>query len=122
MKNSVLALGLLFLLTHCTTAQNKPNKMSQFDFEKAWKEEAEFEGKGLPESALKVVIEIKTHAKSENNAGQLTKALIHELKLTGVKEEDASIKNMIVLKKEADQASFPVKPLLHSMLAELYWR
>jgi len=96
--------------------------MNSFDFEKAWKEVTDHESKGLPESALKVVNEIEKQAKAQNNAGQLVKAIIHQLKLRDVKEEDAFVKNMVRLKEEAGNASFPVKPLLHSLLGELYWQ
>jgi uncharacterized protein YfaS (alpha-2-macroglobulin family) len=130
MKNQLFILALLFLI-QCTTTQNnttttqdKPTteSMSPFDFDKAWKQVAEHESKGLPESALKVVNEIEKEAKARNNSGQLIKAYIHQLKFTDAKEEDAFIKNMTRLRKEADAASFPTKPLLHSMLGEMYWQ
>ncbi len=130
MKNHFFLLALLFLI-QCTTTQNKTtttqtkpptDSMSVFDFDKAWKEVAEHESKGLPESALKVVNEIEKEAKARNNAGQLVKAYIHQLKFTDVKEEDAFIKNLTRLRKEADAATFPAKPLLHSMLGEMYWQ
>lgn len=130
MKNQFFIVALLFLI-QCTTTQNntttsstKPlvNDMSPFDFDKAWKQVTEHEGKGLPESALKVVNEIEKEAKARNNSGQLVKAYIHQLKFTDVKEENAFIKNLIRLRKEADEATFPAKPLLHSMLGEMYWQ
>jgi uncharacterized protein YfaS (alpha-2-macroglobulin family) len=130
MKNQLFILVLLFLI-QCTTAQNKTTTsqtktpiadMSPFDFDKAWKEVAEHESKGLPESALKVVNEIEKEAKARNNSGQLIKAYIHQLKFTDVKEENAFIKNLNRLRKEADEASFPAKPLLHSMVGEMYWQ
>jgi hypothetical protein len=93
-----------------------------FDYEKAWKEVANFESKGLPESALKVVNEIYTNAKGEKNTGQLVKAVVHQLKFIDYKEENAFILNLNRLKKEADESTFPTKPLLHSMLAEMYWQ
>ncbi|NOT76756.1 MAG: hypothetical protein HOP08_17660 [Cyclobacteriaceae bacterium] len=96
--------------------------MQKFDFEKAWKEVNENEGKGLPESAIKIVNEIYSKAKEENNTGELVKAVIHKFKFTDAKEENAFIKNMVSLKEEARLATFPVKPLLHSMLGELYWQ
>lgn len=96
--------------------------MNSFDFEKAWKEVKDYENKGLPESALKVVNEIAAQAKAKNNSGQLVKALIHQLKFRDAKEENAFVLNMVTLKEEADKSSFPVKPLLHSMLGELYWQ
>jgi hypothetical protein len=121
MKSSFLALSILLLLTQCV-AQNKPNTMNSIDYEKAWKEVTEFENKGLPESALKVVEGIAKQAKAENNAAQLVKAIIHRMKFRDAKEEDAFAKNMVQLKQEAAKATFPVKPLLHSMLGELYWQ
>lgn len=122
MKNIILAFGLIIILIHSGNAQNKPTTMNSFDFEKAWREVQEQENKGLPESALKVVSEIAEKAKAENNSGQLVKALIHQLKFRNVKEENAFVKNMVQMKEEANKASFPVKPLLHSLLGELYWQ
>jgi uncharacterized protein YfaS (alpha-2-macroglobulin family) len=122
MKNNLFILGFLFILTQCVIAQNTTTPMSSFDFEKAWKEVTENENKGLPESALKVVNEIYTQAKAQNNSGQLVKAIIHQLKFTDAKEEDAFIKNLVRVKEEAEKASFPAKPLLHSLLGELYWQ
>ncbi len=117
-----LAFGLVFFIIQCSTAQNKTNTMSSFDFEKAWREVTDNENKGLPESALKVVNEIEKQAKAVNDAGQLVKVIIHQLKLRDAKEEDAFVKNMVKLREEANQASFPVKPVLHSLLGELYWQ
>ena len=96
--------------------------MTKIDYTKAWKDVQEFQQKGLPESALKAVNEIYQQAKKEENAGQLVKAIIHQLKFTDYKEENAFVKNLKKLKDETDAATFPVKPLLHSMLGEMYWQ
>jgi uncharacterized protein YfaS (alpha-2-macroglobulin family) len=95
--------------------------MKTYDYNAAWSQVQDFEDKGLPESAMKQVDEIYENAKAENNAPQLVKAVIYSLKLTQYKQEEAFVKNLNRLEKEADEASFPVKPLLHSMLAEAYW-
>jgi hypothetical protein len=121
MRNSFIACVLIFLLSQCVPQKNKTNT-NGFDYDAAWREVAAKNDEGLPESALKIVIEIGEHAKAENNSGQLVKVIIHQLKLADVKEENAYIKNLERLRAEVDQASFPVKPLLHSMLGELYWR
>lgn len=128
MKNQLFILAL-FLLVQCSTTQNnttattdKPDMTNPFDFDKAWKQVTEYENQGLPESALKVVIEIEKEAKAQNNSGQLVKAYIHELKFADAKEEDAFVKNLARLRHEAEQATFPAKPLLHSMLGEMYWQ
>lgn len=122
MKNTLLILGFLFILFHWGYAQTNKTPMNSFDFEKAWKQVTEHENNGLPESALKVVNEIAEQAKNQNNAGELVKAIIHQLKFTNAKEEDAFVKNLVRVKEEARVATFPVKPLLHSMLGELYWQ
>lgn len=96
--------------------------MSDFNFSSAWKEVDDFVSKGLPESALKVLNEIEKQARDRNNAGELVKAYIHQFKLTDYKEENGFVKNLTKLKQEADKASFPTKPLLHSMLGEMYWQ
>jgi len=110
------------LMALATCAQTKKSTMMPYDYEKAWKEVMDYENKGLPESALKAVNIIYEEAKKENNAAQLVKAVIHQLKFTDYKEENAFVKNLNKLRSEAQTASFPVKPILHSMLGEMYWQ
>ena len=110
------------LVALATCAQTNKTPIMPYDYEKAWKEVSDFENKGLPESALKTVNVIYEEAKKENNAAQLVKAVIHQLKFTDYKEEKAFVKNLTKLRTEAQTASFPVKPILHSMLGEMYWQ
>ena len=112
----------LLWLTVTACAQNKTSPMTVFDYDKAWKEVNEFQLKALPESALQTVNNIYNHAKKEENASQLIKAIIHQLKFTEYKEENAYVKNLERLKAEAYAATFPAKPILHSLLAEMYWQ
>ncbi|MFM9837370.1 MAG: alpha-2-macroglobulin family protein [Cyclobacteriaceae bacterium] len=121
MKNIVLILSLTFAFQSACT-QQKPTTMTPYNYEKAWQEAKEFENKGLPESALKTVNTIYEQAKKEQNAGQLVKSVIHQLKFTDYKEENAFVKNLNRLRAEAQAATFPTKPVLHSMLAEMYWQ
>lgn len=78
--------------------------------------------KGLSKSALESVKTIYKKAKAENNAPQLVKAVIHQMKFRNYTEEDAMKKIIADLKKESAESYFPARPLLHSMLAETYWR
>jgi uncharacterized protein YfaS (alpha-2-macroglobulin family) len=119
---SPLLVFIVSLMTLGACAQTNKTPMAPYDYEKAWKEVKDFESKGLPESALKSVNAIYEQAKKESNAGQLVKAVIHQLKFTDYKEEDAFIKNLDKLRSEATSSSFPVKPILHSMLGEMYWQ
>lgn len=120
MKTQLLVI-LASLLISIDFEQTKTASMP-YDYEKAWQQVAEFENKGLPESALKVVNTIYEEAKKEQNAPQLVKAVIHQLKFTDYKEENAFVKNLNRLRDEANTATFPAKPLLHSMLGEMYWQ
>src|SRR5690606_26240774 len=76
----------------------------------------------LPASALKVVEEIYKQAEQDKDPTQMVKALIHQLKYIDSKEENALVLNINRMKAEAEKAVFPSKPLLHSLLAEMYWR
>ncbi len=121
MKITFLILSIAFAFQMAYT-QQKPQTMTPYNYEKAWQEAKDFENKGLPESALKVVNTIYEQAKKEQNAGQLVKAVVHQLKFTDYKEENAFVKNLNKLREEAQSSAFPVKPVLHSMLAEMYWQ
>lgn len=119
----LIAIPLWMIVVYqLTQAQQKTPIMIDFNYEQAWKQVQEFELKGLPESALKEVNVIYEHAKKEKNTGQLIKAVIHQLKFVDYKEEDGTIKSLNKLREEARTADFPAKPLLHSMLAEMYWQ
>ncbi len=113
---------LLFFLTtaFCSCAQTKKT-MPTHDYKNAWQQVTDFESKGLPESALKTVDEIYRQAKAESNDAQLVKAVIHQFKFKDQKEENPFVLNINALQKEIAAARFPVKPVLHSMLAEMYW-
>jgi uncharacterized protein YfaS (alpha-2-macroglobulin family) len=119
-----LKICLLLIITCLSVnyikAQNQ-KPMKNYDYEKAWKQVQDAEYQGLPETAQKVVKEIYDNAKAGNNVGQLVKAVIHRLKYTTYKEENAFTKILIDVESEAKNATFPVKPLLHSVLAEMYW-
>ncbi|NJO02664.1 MAG: LysM peptidoglycan-binding domain-containing protein, partial [Bacteroidia bacterium] len=91
-------------------------------YDRAWKKVDSLAQQGLPQSAREVVEDIYQRAKKEANAGQLAKAIIHKIAFSAEVEEDAMVKSIEQLENELAQSTFPVKPLLHSMLAEMYWQ
>ncbi|MEJ7645867.1 MAG: MG2 domain-containing protein [Chryseolinea sp.] len=121
LNQSIAMLFLLIIVTQ-VSAQNKAATMTQFDYQKAWSEVTQFQDKGLPESALKAVNGIYDQAKKDGNAAQLVKSVIHRLKFTDYKEENGFAANLQHLKVEVESSTFPAKPLLHSMLGEMYWQ
>ena len=92
------------------------------NYKSDWKKVDSLESKGLTESALKVVDEIYAKAQKENNAEQFIKAIVYQAKYISFREEDANVKILNKLDSEASIATFPAKPVLHSILAGLYWQ
>jgi hypothetical protein len=92
------------------------------DYNQWWKKVDSLDSKGLPQSALKVVEEIYAHAKNENVPAQFVKAVIYKLKLGSAIKEEGHVYKLGQLMDEAEKASFPMKPVLHSMLADLYFQ
>jgi uncharacterized protein YfaS (alpha-2-macroglobulin family) len=90
-------------------------------YEKEWKKVDSLTRKGLTKSALEVVTSIYNKAKTENNAAQFVKAIIHRMSLEQRMEEYSLVKALDRLNEEAKEATFPVKPVLQSMIAESYW-
>lgn len=90
-------------------------------YEKEWKKVDSLATKGLTKSALEVVTGIYDRAKKENNSAQFVKAIIHRMKFEQYMEEYSIIKALNKLNDEAKEATYPVKPILQSMIAESYW-
>lgn len=90
-------------------------------YEKEWKKVDSLANKGLSRSALDIVNGIYAKAKADNNASQFVKAIIHRMRFEQYMEEYSLVKALNDLKKETEEASYPVKPVLQSMMAESYW-
>jgi hypothetical protein len=87
-----------------------------------WKKTDSLANLGLTRSVLDVVKVIYDKAKKENNAPQFVKAVIYKLKFESYITEDDYVKAISDLTEEAKVAKYPVKPVMHSVLAEIYWR
>ena len=96
------------------------SKGKKYDTE--WARVDSLEKQGLTKSALEETNKIYVLAKKESNAEQVIKSLMHKAKFEAPIKEDAFINTISELEKETKLAEFPLKPVLHSMLAELYWQ
>jgi len=96
--------------------------MGQKDFEKEWKQVQDLIDKGLPQSALEIVDSIYTVTKAENNSVQFLKAALYQLRLRSDYQEDYMETGIRQFKQEIAAAQEPVRQVLHSILAEIYWR
>jgi uncharacterized protein YfaS (alpha-2-macroglobulin family) len=113
----ILSLLCATLFTLITNAQQKMKT-----YEKEWKQiDTLFQKNGLTESALAEVNKIYTEAKKEGNDAQVIKALLYQMGLQQMKEEDALKKNIAHLETETTTAKEPVKAILQSLTATYYW-
>lgn len=104
---------ILFSLTYTyTSAQNKYSALQQ--------QIDSLITQDLPKSALEKVHELKALAVADKNDIQRLNAILYELNLTAQTEKNLE-KNIEVLNRETENAAFPLKAILQSVLAETYW-
>lgn len=89
-------------------------------YDQLWKKADSLMNKGLPKSALEIVVKIYQKAKAENNPAQLVKSLLYEIKLKADYQENYLENAISDLNKELKSAGEPLKQVLHSLLAECY--
>jgi len=77
---------------------------------------------GLPKSALKEVVKLNALARKENNVAQIVRATIYNLKFQSYIQEDALVTIIRTLKSDIEHSAYPVKPILQSFLADMYWQ
>ncbi len=106
--------GSNFLTEHKT-----PPNMN-FNYDQAWREIDSLEQQGLPKSALEKTEIVLEAARGENASGQFIKALIYRGKYQSALEEYGLPTAIYRFQEEMQKADFPVKPILQSMLAEMY--
>ncbi|MCX7997427.1 MAG: hypothetical protein N3A69_00560 [Leptospiraceae bacterium] len=124
LKNLFLAL-IFFYFYHYSINLHAQERLSMPTYENEWKKIEEKENLGKPQQALKLVLELQAKAKKEKNHAQLIKTLIYEMKFRSQREEEGfvlSIQRTQELLKDKVYGEFPTKQILHSLLAELYWR
>ena len=90
-------------------------------YKKEWTRVDSLEQNGLTKSALTEVEAIYKKAKNEKNHQQIIKSLIIKAKLQSYVEENAFAKTLNELNAEAVDAKYPLTPLLHSIIGEMYW-
>lgn len=90
-------------------------------YKKEWTKVDSLEQNGLTKSALEEVLKIYDKAKSDNNYEQVVKSLIIKAKFQSYVEEGAFVSTINDLKAEASKAKYPLNPIIHSLIGEMYW-
>ncbi len=116
-----LFIPIFFFALNVKAQNQKPMKNSDEFYDLAWKKIDSLRDKQLPQSALDEVNKVYQKAQKEGNSDQLVKALIHRMAFDQWVQESSEALWLKNLRAELGQASFPVKPLLHSMLGEMFW-
>ncbi|UPS91951.1 alpha-2-macroglobulin [Bizionia sp. M204] len=111
----ITILAMIVLFANFTAAQTS-------DYDALWKTVEKLENKGLPKSALDIVLQISNKAKQENNQPQTIKALLYKSKYALTLEEEAQLQIIADFKHEIAQSETPTKNILQNMLATMYWQ
>ena len=90
-------------------------------YKKDWRIVDSLEQNGLTKSALEQVLKIQEKAQFDKNHEQIVKTLMIKAKLQSYVEEGAFVTTMNELNFEADKAKYPLKPVIHSLIGEMYW-
>ncbi len=123
---ALLTTAAVAAMVYVTPDYVKPEKSIKVNpssgYDELWKKADSLAGKGLTRSVLEVVKVIYDKARNENNAPHFVKAVIYRLKFESYITEDDFIKAINDLSEEAKVTRHPIKPVIHSVLAETYWR
>lgn len=109
------------------TLQDKPVEKPMIhhsflgDYEDQWKSVDSLENLGLYKSALENVQKIFTRAKVEQNAPQVVRSVMYKMKYNSYLAEDDYIVAIDELNALSTEAKFPLKQIIHSVTADVYW-
>jgi uncharacterized Zn finger protein (UPF0148 family) len=92
------------------------------DYKDLWAVIDSLQNVGRYRSALEQVQIILDKASEEQNAPQVVKAVIHQMKYNAYLEEDDYILAINELNAISEAQKFPLKQLVHSITAEVYWQ
>ena len=90
-------------------------------YEKEWKRVDSLSDKALYKSALDLTNQIYARAKAENNNGQIVKALMKRFYFSQQFQENSPDLAIYQLQDEIKNSKYPLTPVLHSLLGDLYW-
>lgn len=112
--------------TEIIESEKQEMKMLKYTFtgnyNDLWAKVDSLEKEGLYKSALDVVSTIFSEAQSDENAPQIVKSVIFRMKYNSYLEEDDFIKAIAELNSLSEGEGFPIKQLVHSVTAEVYWQ
>ncbi|SHI63983.1 MG2 domain-containing protein [Hymenobacter daecheongensis DSM 21074] len=121
MRPFLLSLLALLMLFSTGSSQSSPPNPGGPDPRK-WKQIDALLKKNQTASAGKLVEEIYLAARQQQDAPEYLRAVLYKLRLLQAKEEEADEKAIGLLETDLKTARFPARPILHSLLGQLYAR
>ena len=121
MKIPVVYSSVLFFLCFSLLTMHAFSQGPIKNYEKEWKKVEDLTQKGLPKSALEEVKKIYALAKKEKQDAQVIKSLVYMTGLQSENREDNAQFSIAEVEKEILVSKEPVKSILNSLLAEMYW-
>lgn len=115
-------LAIAILVTCCASFAAAQSNRNGITYDREWKKADSLVGLGLSKSALAEVELIYAKAKTDNNAAQIVKTLMYRLRLTQQFEENDVFKSIYKMNDEIKSSNYPLTPILHTMLADIYWQ
>ncbi len=85
-----------------------------------WKKIDALLAKDQTATAAPLVEAVYQQARRENNAPHYVRALLYKIQLLERKHDDATEKSIALLEADLKGASFPARPIIHSLLGQLY--
>lgn len=120
-KTAVLIISSLIIVFQVLSFNSSGSKFNQDKYKEMWAKVEKFEKDGLPKSALEIVEQILSMARSEKNTSQYYKAFVHKMKFE-IQTVDNGYQHVInTLRVETLKAEMPVQPILESLYAEILW-
>ncbi|WP_133257032.1 alpha-2-macroglobulin family protein [Hymenobacter edaphi] len=118
MRFSLLLIPCWLLLMVLPSNASAPPAGGPYDAQ--WKKIDALLAKDQTEAAQKLVLDIYQKARAARQTADYVRALTYRLHILEEREEDANEKGMALLEADLPAATFPARPLLHSLLAEHY--
>ncbi|SET77500.1 alpha-2-macroglobulin family protein [Hymenobacter actinosclerus] len=116
-------LALLMLLTPGSSQTNPADRPDAGPNPAVWLKIDQLLAKGQTASAARLLEPLYQQARRRPQAApEYVRTLLYKLRLLENKEEEADVKGIELLEKDLKTAQFPARPVLHSLLAQLYAR
>ena len=127
LKKTVYSLLILLAGLAACNKSTQPNTNNLIiknyaTYDADWKAVEKMEQKGLGNSVVSKVDSILSKALAEENSAQIFKALAYRSKYYNQLIEESSLKIFNQYEEHIANATFPLKQILHSAAAELYYQ